>query len=400
VSSGGNDILSAGDEQRRSPLTIRRRKQIALFLVGTLVAYAGWRRLAGVDEASPNSKSLPQAAAAASSGSPSASLLAERATPPPPDDVLPMGEPTGARLVLGGIRLVDLNVDTGDVTDTIYRGRVRQTLHVRGGDVVLMARTGKRAAAAASLPARRDSSIALGQATALVPAADDAHVWLADPAAPAVVRKIDLKGRVEATVNLGAWRVAIRETAYGMVTTSSVRFSSSLELWDITSGRVVRTDWVAENFVVAAADAEHTAFTLPFCDLPMCPVKVAVTRTGEVFDAVMPLGWATSKAAFSPDGKTLAVIGRQVTRNAEDEPALLVTDLASGRSRRASGVEPGQYRAGLAWSPDSRWVFAVADVSTTPLLGYRLGDRRVRYIPLPRRARDLDPAAVTSVSAY
>jgi hypothetical protein len=412
VSIDGNDIIAVGED--RPPLRLSpRNKQIALLVAGALLSYAGWRLIGADADPSPRPTAAPPTSSPAvasprATTAPVPSAPASTVAPPqratllplPPEDVLPMGAPTGARLVLGGSVLVDLAVDTGNVTDTHYPGRIRQTLHVRDGDVVLVATAGQRAAAAWYVPSHRMVSLPIGQATAVVPAVDDAHVWLVDPAAPGLVHKVDLRGSVERTADLGPWRVAIRETAYGMVTTSSVKFSSSLELWDLTAGRVARTDWVAQNFIVADADAEHTALTLPFCDLPMCPVKVVSTRSGEVIDAAMPLGWATSKAAFSPDGTKLAVIGRQVSRNAPDEPAVVVTDLASGGFRRASGVEPGQFRAGLAWSGDSRWLFALADLPATPLLGYRLGDRRVRYVPFPRRARDLDPADLTSLSAY
>lgn len=397
-----SDIISVGDDRRQPLRLTRRTKQIlSLLIVGTLFAYAGWRVFPGRGRTSRLAP-RPSAEARIPSIQSSPSLPGQNATglPLPPDDVLPLGEPTGARLVLGGSQLVDITLDSGDVSGTPVVGRVRQTLHVRGGDVMLVAVRGTRIGTATYISTDRTKSVVLGTAINLVPAVDDTHVWLANPPESGVVRKVGLDGDVETKADLSPFRVAIRETKYGMVTTSSRPYSSSLELWDLTTGRLARTDWIARNFIIADADAEHTAFTLPNCDLPMCPVKIAITRSGEVINAVMPPGWTTSKAAFSPDGSKLAVIGSQVTRNAPDQPGLVIVDLASGAFRSASGVEPDEYRAGLAWSADGRWLFALAKQPTDPVLGYRLGDRRVRYVPFPRGAQFVDPADPASLSAY
>jgi hypothetical protein len=252
------------------------------------------------------------------------------------------------------------------------------------------------------VPADRRRVVHLGTARAIVPAADDAHVWLANPSTgTGIIRKVDLSGRVVRRADLGDRRIAVRETAYGMVTVSIAYFSSSLELWDIDTQRVAHVYWVATDFVIAAADAEHTAFTLPSCARPACPVKIAGIRSGEVADIAMPAGWATSAASFSPDGSRLGVLGRRVSRDKPDEPLLVVADLRTGAVKQADGVEAATPRSSLlAWSPDSRWFFAAAARSPANLLGYRVGDRRVRYVADPRLAHRLEPADIGAVAAY
>ncbi|MDQ1710341.1 MAG: hypothetical protein QOG49_1726, partial [Frankiaceae bacterium] len=54
----------------------------------------------------------------------------------------------------------------------------------------------------------------------------------------------------------------------------------------------------------------------------------------------------------------------------------------------------------LTWSADSRWFFAAAGPAIAPLLGYRLGDRSVRYAPFPRLARGVDPKELISLTAH
>jgi hypothetical protein len=185
-----------------------------------------------------------------------------------------------------------------------------------------------------------------------------------------------------------------------MLTVSNAYFSSALELWDVRAKKVSHVFWVAGNFVVAAADAEHAAFTVPSCARPACPVKVALLKTREVISVAMPTGWATGASSFSPDGAKLAVVGRRVSRSAPDEPYLLIADLRTGAVRQADGLAPGTPRPSLlSWSPDGRWFFVASDAPGVSLLGYRVGDRRVRYAA-DALLRQMQPADVRSLSAY
>jgi hypothetical protein len=200
-------------------------------------------------------------------------------------------------------------------------------------------------------------------------------------------------------MNLAARQHAVRETRHGMLTTSDGTTSSSLELRDSATQSVARELWVG-SFALAAADGEYAAFTPKSCARPACPVKVVVIRTGDLFDVPMSDGWASAAMSFSPDGSKLAVLGRRVSDGAADEPQLLVADLATRAVQPVDGVEPGLRGPSLlAWSPDSHWFFVASDAPGVNVLGYRVGDRRVRYAADPL-LRQMQPAGVRSLSAY
>ncbi|MEP7053673.1 MAG: hypothetical protein ABI912_00305 [Actinomycetota bacterium] len=385
------EVLSVGGTRR--PLRPPRPPRAVMLAVLVLVAgVAGWQLLPAEPHAKPAATPISKPVAAQTPASSVASTVA---------DHLVLAERTGAKLAMGGDSLVDVGLDDGFVRWTSLPGTTLESVHVRSGDVVLVWSPGDRLPTAVYVPADRSRVVELGAARALVPAADDGHVWLAEKAnAVGALWRVDLTGRVVRKVSLGDRRRGVRETPYGMITESFENFSSSLERWDLDARQVVQIYWTAANFLVVAADAEHTAFTLPNCDLPACPMKVAVDKTGEILDVGVPTGWATGAASFSPDSSRLAVVGRRIPRAGEDEPYLLVADLATGAVRQVGGLEPGTPRAALlTWSPDSRWFFAASERPAVNLLGYRLGDKRVRYASDPM-LRQMQPADIRSMSAY
>lgn len=405
MSAPDGDVLFRGSDtpaRRPSPYLLLA----VVFLAGALLA---WRLAGTADPAARVAPNPPTASASTARPSPSApaasrSVPATLRLPLPPEDVLPMGETTSARLVLAGRTLVDIALDSGDVTTTAPAGRILQAVRVRAGDFLLVADPSTSTRSAVFAGNGRAELVPLGPARALVPAADDRHVWLEVPSpagSPKVLTKVDQAGRFVSTASLGSWRAAVRETPHGMVTISNSYFSQSLELWDIDRRRVATTYWVAASLLVVAADANHTAFVLPYCTLRLCPMKLADLGRGDVLDLTMPEHWETNAAAFSPDGSRLAVLGRQLFRGVDSGPDLVVVDLRSRAARTVAGVEALTSRSSLlTWSPDSRWFFAAAGPDAAPLLGYRVGDRRVRYVPLPRGAQGVDPADLTSLTAY
>ena len=396
------DILSAGDERRPPP---PRGLLITAVLV-LLAGVGGWQLLRG-QEPKPPVNALPGRPTSSPSSPSSPKLSTSAASTPTPspsvvDNRLTLGQSTGTRLVFGGRSLVDIGLDDGTVRTAELPGEVLQTLHVRGGDVLLVIPKPDAIPVALFIPADRGSQVRLGAARALIPAADDRFVWLAEAAAATgPLRRVDLTGRVTQTEDLGQWRAAIRETAYGMVTRAIREFSSTLELWDFDTARTTRSYWRAVSFVVVASDREHTAFSLPWCTRPECPLKIAVIRTGEILDVKTPPGWGTGAAAFSPDGSRLAVFGRLNTRNQpEEQQVLLIRNMTSGASEVATGVGPDSPRESLlAWSRDSAFVFAAAG-DTARFLGFRVGDDAVRYVGDPRLYQSIQTADVTTLTAY
>lgn len=393
MSTDEADVLSAGDPGR-PPLP--RGLLVAAALV-LLVGVGGWQLLNRPDDKKPST-----AATALPGRPPSATPQPSEPSPSVLDNRLTLGQPTGTRLVFGGRSLVDIGLDDGTVRTAELPGEVLQTLHVRGGEVLLVSTTPDAIPAALFIPADRSTQVRIGAARSLIPAADDGHVWLAQAAqATGRLSKVDLTGRVRQTEDLGTWRVAIRETSYGMLTRAIREFSSTLELWDLAAQRTTRSYWRAASFVVVAADSEHAAFSLPWCTRPECPLKIAVIGTGEILDVSTPPGWGTGAAAFSPDGRRLAVFGRLTTRNQpEVQQVLLIRDMGTGASEVATGVGPDTPRESLlAWSRDSAFVFASAG-DTARFLGYRVGDDAVRYVGDPRLYESVRTTEVTTLTAY
>lgn len=387
------DILSAGDPGR--PPLPRGLIVAAAFVL--LAGVGGWQRLDRPDDKRP-----PTATTALPGRPPSATSQPSAPSPSVLDNRLTLGQPTGTRLVFGGRSLVDIGLDDGTVRTAELPGDVLQTLHVRGGDVLLVATLPEEIPAALFVPADRSRQVRIGAARSLIPAADDRYVWLTQAAeATGPLSKVDLTGRVLQSEDLGTWRAAIRETPYGMLTRAIREFSSTLELWDIAAAKTTRSYWRAVSFVVVASNSEHAAFSLPWCTRPECPLKIAVIGTGEILDVSTPPGWGTGAAAFSPDGRRLAVFGRLNARNQpEEQQILLIRDMGTGTSEVATGVGPDTPRESLlAWSRDSAFVFASAG-DTARFLGYRVGDDAVRYVGDPRLYESVRTTDVTTLTAY
>jgi hypothetical protein len=81
----------------------------------------------------------------------------------------------------------------------------------------------------------------------------------------------------------------------------------------------------------------------------------------------------------SPDGQYAAVLGY-----GPDQPAILhLINLSTGSDRRVAFAPAPQGSPGLAWSPDSRWLFAATQDGALAAIDPRTGQVRGLGVPLP-----------------
>jgi len=93
-------------------------------------------------------------------------------------------------------------------------------------------------------------------------------------------------------------------------------------------------------------------------------------------EAAQP-GWPPG--ITSPDGQYAAVLGY-----GPDQPAILhLINLSTGSDRRVAFAPAPQGSPGLAWSPDSRWLFAAAEEGALRAIDPRTGQVRGLGVPLP-----------------
>jgi hypothetical protein len=80
-------------------------------------------------------------------------------------------------------------------------------------------------------------------------------------------------------------------------------------------------------------------------------VKIYDSRTGATLSPSVPSGSDIGFAAFSPDGMTLAAVGRD-----HEHSAVYVCPAPNFEQFRVLYLTPGMHPIDLAWSPDGEWI--------------------------------------------
>jgi len=160
--------------------------------------------------------------------------------------------------------------------------------------------------------------------------------------------------------------------------------TSLYALWNPRSGRMLR-----RFDRVLAASASTIAWVAAGCGPQRCPVHLSDLASGTDTQVASPRGvWATSGAAFSPDGRYLAVVfsaGVGAT-DVATQARVGVVDAATWRLLAVPGavMRGGDFWLAVAWSPNSAWLLlsAPGGQHTDQLAAWRPGDR---VLHVPRR---------------
>jgi hypothetical protein len=393
-----DDVLSVGGD----PAPPSRAPKIVLVIA--LIAFGGWRltdRARGGADAAPS----PSASAAATP-SPDVTAAAVESPAPSPRPTsdhhhVSVGAPTTARLLLGGPVAMDVPLDGSRSRRLTVNGAVTQVVHADSGDFVLAA-PGDDPVGAYFVSRDRVRSTPLGSAAALVPASEPDMAWLADArSAAGQLRLMTSTGVVVRIVQTGPEsRAVVRETPEGFLTVRIRDHSASLELWNDRTGKVVRSFGTGDRVNVLAANATHVAFTLPACPRE-CPIYISHIASGATKRVSVPRIWQSGAAEFSPDGRTLAVVGVRFYTGLPGDNRLLLVDVAEGRTRAARSIDPrSQPLTLISWAPDGEWIFAASRGRATNVLGYQVREARLRHVVDARVGLDVTFDDLTALTAY
>jgi eukaryotic-like serine/threonine-protein kinase len=135
--------------------------------------------------------------------------------------------------------------------------------------------------------------------------------------------------------------------------------STKTKRFQLAGAAIPKAPWYAPNFAFSA-DATRLV-----CARPEGGVAVYDARSGELL-TTMPLEWVVRCAAFSPDGKSLALA-------AYDRAQLDIREIATGLIRCSMEIPSQTYT--VAWSPDGRELAAGAFDGSINLFETRQGRR-------------------------
>lgn len=315
--------------------------------------------------------------------------------------VVDLDTATYSRLLVGGDRLVRLDVDKTSARDLPIPGLaadryVSSLVSRRGATVVLVSRRSepaRRPGTAWVVPDSGKAPVALGPADQVLPAVAPDRVWLVTSesgrqGSRRLMRLLDIRGRALAppyTVRIEGRLVA--DVDGGFLVEGSSRGHPTLDLVDRRTARV--HERVARQATVLAAGPHQLAWVDPSCRL-RCSVHVKDLHTGfrlvvSILD-VRRYGGAVS----SPDARHLAFTAEAViTPGGPAVPVLLVAGVDEpGISAVALPAPTATSRNGvplpsaLTWSTNGAWVFLAAG-SPQRLLAWRLGGQATAPVRFP-----------------
>jgi hypothetical protein len=239
-----------------------------------------------------------------------------------------------------------------------------------------------------------ESVTRVGLADAVAPAAGGG-LWLtsypadADPlTATGTVREVSVAGApLGPRFALPAGEVILRATDRGLLLAPTALQSSATayRLWDPAAPQAQRTlGWVLAASARAIASAPPCA--------ARCQVQVLNLDTGQRFTIELPAGRSAVSAAFSPDGRSLAV-EESFSDEGDDGGQAVQLELVSTASGRVTAV-PGTWLSSDAlisfgWPSGSDSLVAELGFTTkVQLLSWRPGAARVSTALLTPRQRD------------
>jgi hypothetical protein len=204
---------------------------------------------------------------------------------------------------------------------------------------------------------RRRPAVALGPADSVIAAATDDRVWLVTYPAAGIsrAREIGLDGvetQVARDVDGAAVIVAAVDRGLVVATQPDSAGRRPLEVHDPRDGSIVRT--VTRRGIVLAARHDRVVWQAPDCR--GCPIEVTDVRTGQQrpLRRAATAGATVHTAAFSPDGRTLALF-----ESAADRPGVRVVlvDVGRGSTTSADVGSVSPTSAAVVWSASGRWLF-------------------------------------------
>jgi hypothetical protein len=168
--------------------------------------------------------------------------------------------------------------------------------------------------------------------------------------------------------------------------------TSRFALWDPQSGRILR-----RYDRVLAASGSTIAWVAAACSPNPCPVHLSDLAAGTDLQVVVPWRAPANHGAFSPDGRSVAVVfGGGDGAGAGTSARVGVIDLAAQRLRAVPGTVLVGRDLGLAvsWSADGAWLLLSAPVGplTDQLAAWRPGDT-VLHVPRRQPPTGQHPAA-------
>jgi dipeptidyl aminopeptidase/acylaminoacyl peptidase len=200
--------------------------------------------------------------------------------------------------------------------------------------------------------------VKLGDADNVFPAAEADRVWLYTRSTGApTLTEVDIQGRIRAVAHFGASAAV----ADGLVAPTG---TAGLSILDPVTGAVVR-QVTTDGFLVGATAAGLVAWAPSACSAT-CPRLFFTDRSRRTNSVQLPKSaHLTSAAAFSPDGRYIAVLstfdpaGVDLSQGAQ----LLLVDVLYGTARMIPQSNTGYLTSlpNLAWSRNSRAVFLPGD---------------------------------------
>lgn len=199
-------------------------------------------------------------------------------------------------------------------------------------------------------------------------------------------RRLDEAERRGAPAELGTWQDApvLLAPDGTRVAVGSAGSAADVAVVDLRTGRTATLRAVATGLVQPLAwspDGTRLAYTVGDTDSAVLDVASGVsTRLAAVATA----------AAFSPDGRRLAVQGSPETE-VEPQRAITVVDLGGGAPAELTRAGFGVLIAGSgAWSPDGRWLAVVDNAGVGKL------DCVLTFVPADPADRTPPPAPVAT----
>lgn len=370
------DVIASGPE-RPEP---RRRPPPWLIMLVVVAALAGAVRLWGGASPTPAAPTAlpepgPQTASPTPTptGRPATFRLAGR----------PGSAPPGLRVLIGGQYADTADGHTGPSVVT-GAGRPQPlpgvgpstatrlvTVQRLPGATAILIQDGRYRSLSATIRPDRGPAVELGPGLDTVVAAHGGGVIAADSGwtrRPGRLVGYTPTGRLRWQRPLREATIAQRDTPYGLlvqvVAEPDNSSSGRLALVEARSGHLLNDIGAAE--VVLASTDDKVAWIPAGCDTPprhCSALAVTDLRTGRQQRYDLASGWPPSAAAFSPDGRTLAVSfagQHDSVAQADPDGYVSVLSLDTHRSERMPGLTTGAKQAPtLGWDDDGDLVLGV-----------------------------------------
>jgi hypothetical protein len=166
---------------------------------------------------------------------------------------------------------------------------------------------------------------------------------------------------------LPAGHELVRGTKRGLLLAPVATGGQSVQLWNPATSR-----FVATYHSVVAASADTVAYVQPSCALT-CLVHVVNLATGYKLTLMVPQGHVVTDAAFSPDGRYLAleVSAGESSDSSSLEVQLEVASLATGKLTVLPHTwATGDPMTGLGWPGNDDGLVAKLDTGSSVQMAF------------------------------